>query len=200
MFDRIVESIIKDAMERGDFDNLPGKGKPVDLTEYFETPEDVRLAHSVLKNAGMTSREVDLLNEIAELRQLRAAVRDEQKKHQIEAQIRHWREAVTSARGQADRAAMALAARELRYWSARRATAELVPTRPATEVVRFGSRVTLGRADGSTVAFRIVGEDEADPALGKISWVAPLARSVLGRSAGESVVFQEQTAEIRAID
>ena len=119
---------------------------------------------------------------------------------QIEAQIRHWREAATSARGQADRAAMALAARELRYWSARRATSELVPTRPATEVVRFGSRVTLGRADGSTVAFRIVGEDEADPALGKISWVAPLARSVLGRSAGESVVFQEQTAEIRAID
>jgi hypothetical protein len=42
----------------------------------------------VLKNAGMTSREVDLLNEIAELRQLRAAVLDEQKKHQIEAQIR----------------------------------------------------------------------------------------------------------------
>ena len=68
MFDRIVEAIIKDAMERGDFDNLPGKGKPIDLSEYFETPEEIRLAHSLLKNAGMTSREVDLLKEIARLR------------------------------------------------------------------------------------------------------------------------------------
>ena len=68
-FDRIVEAIIQEAMERGEFENLPGKGKPIDLSEYFETPEEVRLAHSVLKNAGMTSREVDLLKEIAELKQ-----------------------------------------------------------------------------------------------------------------------------------
>ena len=88
MFDRIVESIIKDAMERGEFDNLPGKGKPIDLSEYFETPEEVRLAHSVLKNAGMTSREVELLNEIAELKQVLAALLDEKKKLEIERQIR----------------------------------------------------------------------------------------------------------------
>lgn len=80
MFDRIVEAIIQDAMERGEFDNLPGKGKPIDLSEYFETPEEVRMAHSVLKNAGMTSREVDLLKEIAELKQVLAAVLDENKK------------------------------------------------------------------------------------------------------------------------
>ncbi len=79
-FERIVEAIIQEAMERGEFDNLPGKGKPIDLTEYFETPEDVRLAHSVLKNAGMTSREVDLLKEIAELKQILTAALDEQKK------------------------------------------------------------------------------------------------------------------------
>ena len=79
-FDRIVEALIKEAMERGEFDNLPGKGKPIDLTEYFETPEEVRLANSVLKNAGMTSRDVDLLNEIAELKQVLAAVLDEKKK------------------------------------------------------------------------------------------------------------------------
>jgi hypothetical protein len=88
MFDRIVESIIKDAMERGEFDNLPGKGKPVDLTEYFETPEEVRLANSVLKNAGMTSRELELLKEIAELKQLQGAVLDEKKKEEIARQIR----------------------------------------------------------------------------------------------------------------
>ena len=87
MFDRIVESIIKDAMERGEFDNLSGQGKPIDLTEYFETPEEVRLVNSVLKNAGMTSREVDLLKEIAELKQVQAAVLDEQKKQQIQQQI-----------------------------------------------------------------------------------------------------------------
>ena len=80
MFDRIVEAIIKDAMERGEFDNLPGKGKPIDLTEYFETPEEVRLAHSILKNAGMSSREVELLKEIAELKHVHSALLDEQKK------------------------------------------------------------------------------------------------------------------------
>ncbi|HLF73446.1 MAG TPA: DUF1992 domain-containing protein, partial [Anaerolineales bacterium] len=58
-FDRIVEAIIQEAMERGEFDNLAGKGKPIDLTEYFETPEEVRMAYSVLKSAGITPREVD---------------------------------------------------------------------------------------------------------------------------------------------
>ncbi|HEX6035663.1 MAG TPA: DUF1992 domain-containing protein [Anaerolineales bacterium] len=79
-FERIVEAMIKEAMERGEFDNLPGKGKPIDLTEYFETPEEVRLANSVLKSAGMTSREVDLLKEIAGLKQVLAGMLDEKKK------------------------------------------------------------------------------------------------------------------------
>src|SRR5512134_1657701 len=86
-FERIVEAMIKEAMERGEFDNLPGKGKPIDLTEYFETPEEIRLANSVLKGAGMTSREVDLLKEIAELKQLLAAVLDEHKQKEISRQI-----------------------------------------------------------------------------------------------------------------
>ena len=86
-FDRIVEAMIKEAMERGEFDNLPGQGKPIDLTEYFETPEEVRLAHSMLKNAGITSREVDLLKEIAELKQLHGALLDEKKKQEIEQKI-----------------------------------------------------------------------------------------------------------------
>lgn len=86
-FDRIVEALIKEAMERGEFDNLPGKGKPIDLTEYFETPEEMRIANSVLKNAGMTSREVDLLKEIAELKRVLEAVFDEKKKQQIGKQI-----------------------------------------------------------------------------------------------------------------
>jgi hypothetical protein len=86
--ERIAEALIQQAMERGEFDNLPGRGKPIDLTEYFETPEEVRMANSVLKSAGMTSREVDLLKEIAELKQVLNAVLDESKKQEIGQQIR----------------------------------------------------------------------------------------------------------------
>jgi uncharacterized protein YutE (UPF0331/DUF86 family) len=86
-FDKAIEEIIKNAQERGEFDNLPGKGKPIDLTEYFEMPEDIRVAQSMLKNAGMTSCEVDLLKEIAELRNILAVVVDEKKKQEIQKQI-----------------------------------------------------------------------------------------------------------------
>ena len=86
-FDKLVESKIKEAQERGEFDNLPGKGKSIDLTAYFDTPEDVRVAQSVLKNAGMAPREVDLLKEIAELKQVLAGVMDEEKKRKIQKEI-----------------------------------------------------------------------------------------------------------------
>ena len=86
-FDRIVEAIIKEAMERGEFEDLPGKGKPIDLTAYFDTPEEVRMVHSLLKNAGMAPREVDLLKEIAELKQILAAVLNEEKRQEIQKQI-----------------------------------------------------------------------------------------------------------------
>ena len=86
-FDKAIEEIIKKAQERGEFDNLPGRGKPIDLSEYFETPEDIRVAQSVLKNAGMAPREVDLLKEIARLRELLARVVDEKKKQDIQKQI-----------------------------------------------------------------------------------------------------------------
>ena len=86
-FDKIVEALIKEAQERGEFDNLPGKGKPIDLTEYFEAPEEIRVAQSVLKNAGMTSPEVQLLKEIAELRQLLPSLANETKKEQVQKQI-----------------------------------------------------------------------------------------------------------------
>ena len=87
-FDKIVEELIKKAQERGEFDNLPGKGKPIDLSAYFEMPEDVRVAQSLLKNAGFQSREVELLNEIVELRQILAAVTEEKRKRELEKQIR----------------------------------------------------------------------------------------------------------------
>ena len=85
--DKIVEEMIKKAQARGEFDNLPGRGKPIDLTEYFEMPEDIRVAQTMLKNAGMTSREVDLLKEIAGLRQILARMVNENKKQEIQKQI-----------------------------------------------------------------------------------------------------------------
>jgi len=66
--DQVVEQIIQEAMARGDFDDLPGKGKPLDLDAYFSAPEDLRLAYSVLKNAGYLPEEVELLREVAALR------------------------------------------------------------------------------------------------------------------------------------
>jgi hypothetical protein len=89
--DRIVEEAIKKAQERGEFDNLPGKGKPIDLSEYFETPEEVRVAQAVLKNAGFSSPEVELLNEIARLRQSLAETQDENKQSEIRKQIQEKR-------------------------------------------------------------------------------------------------------------
>ncbi len=86
-FDKAVESIIKEAMERGEFDNLPGKGKPIDLTAYFDTPEEIRAAYSLLKNAGMAPREVELLKEIAELKKVESALVEEKKRSEIRKQI-----------------------------------------------------------------------------------------------------------------
>lgn len=86
-FDKIVEAMIRDAQERGQFENLPGRGKPIDLTEYFEAPEEVRVAQSVLKNAGMQSPEVELLKQIAQLRQLLGTLTDEKKKQEVHKQI-----------------------------------------------------------------------------------------------------------------
>lgn len=86
--DQAVEAIIREAQERGDFDNLKGKGKPIDLTAYFETPEDIRAAYSILKNAGMVSSEVELLQEIAALRERLANTHEVEEQGKIQKMIR----------------------------------------------------------------------------------------------------------------
>jgi hypothetical protein len=87
-FDKTIEAIIREAQERGDFDNLKGKGKPVDLSAYFETPEDVRMAYTILTNAGMVATEVDLLNEIAALKERLTSTHEEKDRSQIQKWIR----------------------------------------------------------------------------------------------------------------
>ena len=82
-FEKAVETIIREAQERGDFDNLKGKGQPIDLDAYFETPEDLRLAYSALKNAGLVSPEIELLQEIAALKERLVSTYEETQRNKI---------------------------------------------------------------------------------------------------------------------
>ncbi|MEQ7155037.1 transcription elongation factor GreA [Brevundimonas aurifodinae] len=109
--------------------------------------------------------------------------------------------AAAQARGsiEADRTAMARATRDLRYWSARRATAQVVES-PADGRVRFGGSVTIERDDGRTQTWRIVGEDEADPANGSVSHVSPLTRALIGKGVGDEATVAGQSVEIIAVD
>jgi transcription elongation GreA/GreB family factor len=118
---------------------------------------------------------------------------------QIEAAVTAAQEALAAAQASGDRAAMAAASRELRYWSARRATAHVVPESEDRSQVRFGHTVTIARDDGREQTFRIVGEDEADPARGTLSHVAPLARALFGKRIGDVGVVGNGEAEILKI-
>jgi transcription elongation GreA/GreB family factor len=95
-----------------------------------------------------------------------------------------------------DRAGLARAARDLRYWAARRASAQLLPAPPDTVQVHFGSTVTIARDDGRRQTFRIVGEDEADPKHSRISWVSPLAKALNGAAVGDTVVWKRPTGDL----
>jgi transcription elongation GreA/GreB family factor len=99
----------------------------------------------------------------------------------------------------ADRTAMARATRDLRYYGARRATAQLTETPAHPVQVVFGCTVSFERGDGRTQSFRIVGEDEADPAAGSVSYVSPLAQALLGKTVGDEAPVAGQTVEITAI-
>jgi transcription elongation GreA/GreB family factor len=86
-----------------------------------------------------------------------------------------------------ERDAAARAAREQRYWTQRRSSAQLVPPPADRAQVRFGARVTIARDDGREQTFRIVGIDEADPAAGTLSYVSPMAQALMGRAVGDTV-------------
>ncbi|WJR75220.1 transcription elongation factor GreA [Bradyrhizobium sp. NP1] len=109
------------------------------------------------------------------------------------------RQAYGEAQAASDREALAAARRDLHYWNARRATAQLRAPAPDATVVQFGHAVTIVREDGRQQTFRIVGEDEADPAKGSISYVSPLAQSLLGKRIGDTVRAGKDDAEITAI-
>jgi len=90
-------------------------------------------------------------------------------------------------------------ARDLRYFSERLRTAQLMPPPADNETVAFGSTVTFSRDDGRVQTYRIVGEDEADPKAGSISYVSPVARLLLGKSVGDVATVGEQELEVMTI-
>ena len=117
----------------------------------------------------------------------------------IDRKLTHFEGANKAAVAKNDRMAVAAAQRELRYWQARRSTAKVVAPAADNSKVHFGATVTVRREDGRAQTFRIVGEDEAEPAQGTLSYVAPLARAVLGGTVGDDVDVPGGSATITEI-
>ena len=106
--------------------------------------------------------------------------------------------------GDPDEASAARAARDLRYWTVRKETAEVHAHDPQETAVSFASRVKFSRDGHPPETLEIVGEDEADPKHGRLSWVAPLARAMLSRRPGDVVTLKtpdgEHEIEILAVE
>ena len=121
----------------------------------------------------------------------------------MEQQLREAREAYEAAQSIEDinerRRQAATPLRDARYFSQRVSTAEVMPDPTSHDIVAFGSTVTFERDDGRVQTYRIVGEDEADPKTGSISFVSPVARLLMGKAVGDVVTMGEQDLEITAI-
>lgn len=121
----------------------------------------------------------------------------------MEAQLREAREAFEAANAIEDinerRRQAAGPARDIRYLVERLRTAQLMSPPVSNETVAFGSTVTFNRDDGRVQTYRIVGEDEADPKAGSISYVSPVARLLMGKAVGDVVTVGEQELEIEKI-
>jgi transcription elongation GreA/GreB family factor len=117
----------------------------------------------------------------------------------IERQLTDLQQRHAAALQAEDRAAQGSVARDLRYWNARRASAQVVKAPAAPSEVAFGTTVTIARDDGRKQTWRIVGEDEADPAQGTLSYVSPVARALMGKRIGDVVRAGNSDAEIVAI-
>jgi transcription elongation GreA/GreB family factor len=121
----------------------------------------------------------------------------------LESQLRQAHEAYETAQKIEDvnerRRQAAIPLRDVRYFAARVRTAQLVANPSSNDTVAFGSTVTFKREDGRVQKYRIVGEDEAEPKAGSISFVSPVARVLMGKSVGDVVDASGQDLEIIAI-
>ncbi len=118
----------------------------------------------------------------------------------IDETLAHHRDALAAAHASGDAEAATREERELRYWAARRATAELGEPRADAETVGFGALVTVRDESGSLRRYRIVGEDEGEPEAGLIAWTTPVARALLGSSVGDIRTLPRGEIEVVAID
>jgi len=118
---------------------------------------------------------------------------------QIEDNLTRLHEQHAQAQSAGDRAALASVGRDLRYWTARRSTAQVMASPEGTDKVHFGSTVTIQRDDGRRQTWRIVGEDEAEPTQGTLSYASPVARALMGKSVGDVVQAGSGEAEITEI-
>ena len=114
----------------------------------------------------------------------------------IEENLADLRDILAKAERKADRERIAVVSRDLRYWTARRENAELSVPEPGSDLVRFGMGVTLEGDDDRKVHWKIVGEDEADPAKGTISHVSPMAVALFGKKVGDVAVVNGKEWEI----
>lgn len=80
IFELIAEQRIREAIERGEFDNLPGMGKPLPRDELDTISPDIRMAYKIMKNAGIIPEEVELRKDIYSLQQLINACCDDDKR------------------------------------------------------------------------------------------------------------------------
>jgi transcription elongation GreA/GreB family factor len=121
----------------------------------------------------------------------------------LELQLHQAQEAYETAQKIEDmnerRQQAAIPLREMRYFAARVRTAQVIGSPASTDTVAFGSTVTFRRDDGRVQKYRIVGEDEADPKAGTISFVSPVARLLMGKAVGDEVGASSQNLEIISI-
>lgn len=92
-----IEQRIREAIDRGDFDNLKGKGKPLDLDGYFAMPEEIRMAFAMLKSNEFVPEEVEMMKEIARLKDQLNAAADPDQRSQLGARLQEKRLALTIA-------------------------------------------------------------------------------------------------------
>lgn len=97
LLDQIAETRIREAMERGEFDNLPGQGQPLSLDDDRLVPESLRAAYRILKNAGYLPPELAIRREIRNVEQLLIITEDETERRQTRKRLNYLLSAMEAA-------------------------------------------------------------------------------------------------------
>ena len=88
IFEWLANEKIEEAIRRGEFDNLPGKGMPLNLDDDSDVPQEMRLAHRIMKNAGISPPEISLRKELEALKTELARARTQQQRQSLEREVR----------------------------------------------------------------------------------------------------------------